>query len=276
MRLRSTLAALAAAAGSVAFATVARAGITADQVVSYTPGDFTTAFNGSTALQNPASAVGPLAGDTGGGYGLNIFNAPYSGTQLVGVGPGGQITLHLSGPLTTAGGPRLGVFDNTTVNDVSGGSGVAGNPATAINPNLSQAVVQVSADGVNYVTLNGGSPYTFYNPTNYYLDGQITAYKEALGTRVANQFQPFLGTLTSFSGENLDQARVTLGGSAGGTWLDLSGSGLAVVNDVRFVVPAGVGYRLVLDGVSGVPEPTAAGLVVAAAAASLSRRRRRA
>ena len=274
MRLRSPLAAAAAAAVVVSIATVAKAGITADAVVGYTPGDF-SASSTSTSLQNAAAAVGGLAGDTGGGYGLNPFNAPYSSTQIVGVGAGGQITLHLSAPLTTAGGPTLGVFDNTTLGDASGGSGVAANPAAPLNANLSRAVVAVSADGVNYVTLNGGSPIVFQNPTNYYLDGEITAYKEALGTQAANPFQPFTGTLASFNGQTLDQARATLAGSAGGTWIDLSGSGLSFVNDVRFSIPAGTTNRLILDAVTGVPEPTSVGLALAGVTLLLGRRRTR-
>ena len=127
MRLRSPLTAAAAAVVSVGFTTVARAaGITADSVVDYTPG------TASTSFRTPSAALGPLAGDTGGGNGLNPFDPPYAASQIVIVGAGGQLTLHLSAPapVGTIPGPTLGVFVNNGIIDTSGGSGVAGNPAT--------------------------------------------------------------------------------------------------------------------------------------------------
>ena len=65
-----------------------------------------------------------------------------------------------------------------------------------------------------------------------------------------------------------------LDGSAGGTWLDVSGAGLSAVQFVRFEVPAGTGARLVLDAVTAVPEPGAA-TVLCLALLSFVRRRRR-
>lgn len=266
MRLHSALA--AAAVVSIGFTTASgAAGITADSVVDYTagtPSNFTT----------PAAALGPLTGDTNGGNGLNPFDPPYKASQIVIVGAGGQLTLHLSAPIPTAAvaGPTLGVFVNNGIADVGGGSGVAGNPATTFSP-FAEAVVQVSGDGSTYVPLNGGNPIVFSDPTNYYLDSTISGYNEPLGTSVADEFAPFVGTLASFNGETFAQALTTLHGTAGGNWLDLSGTGLTAVNDVRFVVPAAASYRLVLDAVAAVPEPTVA-LTAVASAALLARRRR--
>jgi hypothetical protein len=63
-----------------------------------------------------------------------------------------------------------------------------------------------------------------------------------------------------------------LGGSGGGTWVDVTGTGLGSVEYVRFDVPAGAGDRLVLDAVTAVPEP-AAGLVLLLTSSFLIRRR---
>jgi hypothetical protein len=63
-----------------------------------------------------------------------------------------------------------------------------------------------------------------------------------------------------------------LDGSAGGTWLDLSSTGLASVGFVRFEVPQGADYRLVLDAVTAIPEPGA--LLPLVGALALLRRRR--
>ncbi len=52
-----------------------------------------------------------------------------------------------------------------------------------------------------------------------------------------------------------------LDGSAGGNWLDLSGTSLSSISDVSFTVPSDATYRMVVDGISGVadvpsvPEP---------------------
>ena len=264
------------------------AGITADAVVGYTPGALGSVGLGS--FNNSSSALGALNGNTDAGFGangLNPFNPAYQASQLTGVGPGGQLTLHLSSAVPTAGGPSVGVFANNGLVDASNGNGgQATDPATLFS-DAPEAVVSVSADGLNYVTLNGGDPILFANPSNYYTDEPITqtssvymgttyyGNQEALGSAVADQFQAFTGTLSSFDGETFDQIKATLAGSAGGTWLDLSGTGLATVSDVRFTVPADVDYRMVVDSVSAVPEPASVGVLLAAGAGGLGRRRRR-
>ncbi len=243
----------AAVVGAVFSLRPSYAGIVADSVVSYTPGNLAS---NESIYNNPAAALGPLNGDTGYGYALNPFTPPYDPSQIVIVQAGGQITLHLSEPVTTTGGRSLGVFSNNGLIDgTSDYSGVATNPAdTFDDPNYPEAIVSVSKDGTHFVQLNGGNPILFTNPTNYYLDTPITpeAYDyQSLGSVVANQYQPFNGTLASFNGETYAQMKTMLNGSAGGTWLDLSGTGLSSVNYVQFSAPSDGGYRFVLDGVSG-------------------------
>jgi hypothetical protein len=242
-----------AGAGLVLCTGFARAGITASSVIDYTPGDFTD-FPSDSSYTNSTAAIGPLTGDTTYG-GLNPFNPPFTSDQIVAVGAGGQLTLQLSAPMSTSGGTSLGVFSNNGIVDYSAdGSGLAGNPSTTFDdPDHPEAIVSVSSDGIHYVQLNGGNPITFSNPTNYYLDQEISGYYQNLGSVVANQFLPFTGTLASFNGETYDQIKATLNGSAGGTWLDLSGTGLTTVNDVRFTVPSDADYNFVVDSVSASP-----------------------
>ena len=228
----------------------ASAGVIANQVIDYTQGATT-----SSAV-NSNSALGPITGNTGYGS-VTPFNPPYSASQIVVVGAGGQITVKMASPLMGATpGATLGVFSNNGIDDTSGnGSGLAGNPAVTFNdPAHPTAIVSVSSDGANYIPLNNGNPIVFANPTNYYADGPaFTNDKQSPGTIAANQFQPFTGTLASFNGETYSQILTTLNGSAGGTWLDISGAGLAAINDIRFNVPAGDTF--VLDSVAAVPEP---------------------
>lgn len=247
------------------------AAITADTVVGYAPG------NASATFQNSTAAVGALTGDTTYG-GMNPFNPPFDPSQIVIVGAGGNLTLHLSAPVATSG-RTLGVFVNNGLVDISAdGSGQASTPAITFS-DFPQAIVSVSADGSTYVPLNGGSPITFTNPSNYFLDSPIVNYFQNLGNVVADESKPFLGDITSFDGKNFQQILTVLDGSAGGNWLDLSGTALASVSDVRFTVPAGASYRMVVDGVAGVaanpvPEPASLACLGLGGLLLLARKRR--
>ncbi len=263
-----------AGAGLLLGSPVVFGGVTAVSVDEYTAGDFTN-FSSEVGYTNTSAALGTLQGDTGFGA-LTPFNPAFSKNQIIAVGEGGQLTLHLGQPLTTAGGPNLGVFSNNGIQDASGnGSGKAGAPAVTFNdPDHPEAIVSVSQNGLSFVTLNNGNPILFANPGNYYLDQTIVDYSEPLGAVVADQFKPFTGTLSSFDGETFAQIKTTLNGSAGGTWLDLSGTGLTTVSDVRFTVPANAGYSFVVDSVSAVPEPVL-GLPLLACSLFMRRNRKR-
>jgi hypothetical protein len=229
-------------------------------VVSYTPGDFTNSPQ-FVPDQTASTATGPLTGDTTFG-GLNPFNPPFDPSQITGIGAGGQLTLHMASPVSTSG-QTLGVFSNAGLNDVSSdGSGLAGNPAQTLDEAFGetdpQAVVSVSQDGKTFFTLNGGNPIAFLNPTNYFLDEEISNFDEPLGTQIADQGKPFTGSLSDFSGLDFDQIKTLLAGSAGGTWLDLSDVPLNSINFVTFSVPANATFGMAVDSVSGVPEPMVA------------------
>lgn len=268
--LRAALPAASAAAWLACAAPRAGAAVvSAAELVSYAPGTAREDF------RNAAAALGPPAGDTTFGA-LTPFNPPFSNTHVVIVGAGGELTLRLSAPVpTSAPGPEIGVFANNGLVDVSpGGTGTASSPASTFSP-APAARVSVSADGAQFVPLNGGALVSFANPTNVYTDTSIENYSAPLGAAVADFSQPFAGTLTDFSGLTYDQMLTLLDGSAGGTWLDVSGTGLSTVQYVRFEVPAGETLRMVVDAVTAVPEPGAAGGLVVLGAAMLRRRARR-
>ena len=269
---RGTLIVLASAVLGVCVAPRAHAApVTASEVVSYEPGTAREDF------RNSAAALGLPAGDTTFGA-LTPFNPPFTNQHIVIVGAGGEITLRLSAPVADVpdAAPELGVFVNNGLVDVSpGGTGTAGSPAATFSPPPT-ARVSVSGDGVQFIPLAGGGPLTFDNPTNFYTDTTIDNYSAPLGSRPADFSRPFGGHLSDFSGLTYPQMRQLLDGSAGGTWLDFSGTGLPAVQYVRFDVPAAEGSRLVLDAVTAVPEPGAACGALAALLALARRRRGRA
>ncbi len=256
----------------------------ATQVLDYTAG------TGVGTYTNSASALGKPGGNVGSGT-LNPFSPNYAGSELTGIGMSGQLTLQLSNFVTVgaAGTREIGFYGNVgLINTGTTGAPAAGNPATVFG--LRSVLVSVSADGINYVAVNGGAAITSTLPANYYTNADTTNVNAPppANPTLADFGQPFMGSLADFNGESYAQTLTTLNGSAGGTWLDLSATGLSQVGFIRFSEPATGGANggvFYLNGVSsneallgsGVPEPgTWALLAVALAggAGLLARSRR--
>ncbi len=256
----------------------------AGAVVDYTPG---TGI--STAYTDPTSALGKPGGSPGGSGTLNPFVPNYTGSELTGIGVGGQLTLALANFVTVgpAGTREVGFFGNVGIVAASNNPPTAGNPAAVFG--LRSVLISVSADGVHFVSLNGGTLLPSTLPTNYYTNPDTSNYNAAppANPTLADFGKPFTGSLADFNGETYAQTLATLNGSAGGTWLDLSGTGLAQVGYIRFSEPTSGGQNggvFYLNGVSGntallglaVPEPSAAPWCLAAGIILLWVGRRRA
>jgi hypothetical protein len=255
-------------------------------VVSYDAG--TTPATGFTTA---SAAIGAPERFTGEGVSLGIvspFNPPFGQNEIVSVGEGGQIVLRLSHyAIPQASEPEIGVFENVGLVDVNYPNGQAGSPAETFGP-LDSATVDVSADGMQWVTLGN---LTFDVPTNGYIDLADPYWSKPGG--VPSDFQkPFLGSLSSFSGLRYSDASgpdilESLAGSGGGTWLDISATGLSQVGLIRFSVADDLNgnsqLNFELDAVSiatgavgapVVPEPAAAVLCyIASISLSLPGRR---
>jgi hypothetical protein len=195
---------------------------------------------------------------------------------------GGRVTIRLADAVGIDAAAKLGVFGNNGIVDETnydgegnyvGGSGVARNPPELF-VSAGSAQVSVSSDGILFVPVGGVR--TFANPTNGFTDNDIVRGDAPLGQQPADPFKPFNGTLADFGGLRYRDAGADndivrmLDGSAGGTWVDLSGVPLPSVAYVRFNVPEG--GRFVIDAVTAVPEPASLG-VIGFAAMLLSRRR---
>ena len=211
----------------------------ANQVVGYVPGAIPDA-----SYYNPAAALGglnPMVGSYAGvNYYLTPFDPAFSSSDLVEVGAGGSLVLKLAETAST-NGDTIGVHTGFGLADADYPNGVNTDPASSFDAWLRQADVLVSADGVNWGNLG---TITFDSPSN--IDAGLATDPDGLAPGVgplANPGQPFLGSLNSFNGQNWQGTLAALNGSAGGTWLNLTGvtdengNPIAGVNYIEFSVP---------------------------------------
>lgn len=243
----------------------------ASSVISFSPGTGPT-----PGFSNPAAALGSPERMTGEGVypgAVTPFNAPWGADELVSIGADGHITLKFSNYVLPRSGPEIGVFENAGfVFNFENGGTTAGPTTFSEDP----AIVEVSADGLSWISLGS----TMFNiPSNGYLDAS-----DAFATTgsVPSDFrQPFTGSLSDFDNKTWPEVLDVLDGSGGGTWLDISATGLPRVGYIRFSVSSG-NFELeavsIANGAMGgvVPEPTAAALsVMGMLLTALGRRRSR-
>jgi hypothetical protein len=135
----------------------------ADAVAGYTPG-----AGVSASYTNPVSALGEPSRVTPGTFGgpVDPFNAAYLGSQLVSVGAGGSLTLEFNTPISNNPANPYGldfiIFGNagfTITNGNYSGGGIT--DGSMYGNNTGSTRVSVSADGLNFYTLN---PPPFLNP----------------------------------------------------------------------------------------------------------------
>ena len=224
----------------------------ADTVISYNAG---TGF--AAGYTNLSSALGaPALGSQ-----VNPMDPPFSKTQLISIGAGGEITVQLDTPITDAAWHPYGIDFNVFANSffvASGGSGQNETTTGSLFYNAASTLIQVSADGAQWFTLN---PLLAPQPGQWF-----PSYG---GGNPQIAVNPTLAT-TNFAGMTLGQIESLYRGSAGGTgydlaWAEDSGGNSVVLGSVdylRIEVQSGV---LDLDAVSVVPEPTTWGLALVAA-----------
>ena len=184
----------------------------ADAVVSYTPGSgVNPTFTDPNAAIGAPSRVNPF------GEPVDPFDPPYGTNQIVSLGAGGSLTLHLATPIVNDPSHPFGidfiVFANAgfiiTNGDFSGG-GITDGSLFGNNPNAGGTLVSVSADGLNFFRLDPSRARG--------VDGLYPT--DASG----NPFIPVNPVLTNadFAGQGLAGIRARYNGSAGGTPFDLN------------------------------------------------------
>lgn len=261
-------------ATAVLLATSAAYAQHAVEVISYDQGAVP-----SPGYMNATSALGEPQRDTEYGA-VTPFNPAFATDDLVSLGEGGQLTLRLSHYVVPqASQPEIGVFVNVGINDIAWPAGQAGDPAQTFSQAFGgtdedYAEVSVSEDGATWVSLGEA---IFWNPS--------AGYTNAAATTASDFQQPFTGDLASFDGLDFGGMLTMLGGSGGGTWLDISATGLSQVGYVRFDLADDLDAQTELNfdldavtisyaavGQATVPEPAAMLLLLLAAPALTTRR----
>lgn len=270
---RATRARMIAAAMVFGFSATSAFGGFASSVVDYTPGT-----GGPSGYDDPAAALGPPAPVVGAGTiypnVLDPFSPAFGKPEIVVIGTGGQLTLQLDTPITVANTPQLGVISNVGLIDSDYPNGTVSAPASIFGGG--SAEVRVSGDGNQWVSLgiiNFNLPASFYSKLS-------SPYEMAPGPgdTPADLGKPFTGTLSDFSGESFQQVMNTLGGSVGGTWLNLDGTDLTSVDYVQFRNPSGDSGQLAIDAITtaNTPEPGSAMICLLVISGAALRRRGRA
>ncbi len=175
----------------------------ADAVVVYDPG---TGF--ASNFTNASSALGPPTTTA------NPFSPPYRTNQIVSLGAGGSLTLHMGSPVVHSPASPYGIdfeiFGNSFFVITNGNYSGGGITDGSVYGNGASTRVEVSADGVRWYTLNPAQAPTIGDllPTDGTGDPQVPV-------------NPAL-TNADFAGLGLAGIQSLYAGSAGGACFNLA------------------------------------------------------
>lgn len=249
----------------------------ADRVVNYTPGSGLPTVFGSdppeffdqseAALGSPSRASG--------GFVVSPYSSAYTPTDIVALGEGGSLTVAFDEPVlddpNNPFGIDLLIFGNAFF--TLSGSFPYSDDATISGIVAEGGVIEVSADGVNYVTIPGIDPDGLY-PTNGYADS--TGFFPSEPGGVLSDFTRPVDPAYDPIGDTSAELYAAYNGSGGGAGIDLGAVGLASASFVKITNPVGSGFTPEIDGfadVRAIPEPTAI-LLLALGLVPLTRRSR--
>ncbi len=246
-----------------AIATTASASSFATSVLSYDAGS-----NAVAGYSDASTALGSAERFTGEGIfpsGVTPFNPAWGTDELVSVGSGGHLSLGFNTAITNnaahAFGVDLIIFSNAGFADTTWTDADPSNDGTGFtgsNPFIfgsgGAATVQVSADGINWITATTTTLDLF--PTLGYSDF-VDATPFSPGS-VESDFTLALDpslTALDFADMSFTDLRDFYNGSGGGVGIDIASTGLSSASFVRFVNNSGEAFEI--DAVAVVPAPGA-------------------
>ncbi len=205
----------------------------ADLVLEYDEG-----LNPAPGYTSPVSVLGPPERFTGEGVFPGVvspFNPPFLPEEILSIGAGGRLVVQFATPVTDDPGNPFGVdlliFGNAFFIDAAYPTGVAG----ALFSD-GYGVIEVSADGVEWLPVEAASPEGLY-PTLGYLDAG--PYDGGAGTVETDFTLPVDPSIQAgdFEGQSYQETLDLYGGSGGGAGIDLAAAGIASACCVRLTNP---------------------------------------
>jgi hypothetical protein len=302
--MRSLFLSAAALSGVLYGGPVVRAAEFADQAPAneYTQGTIISGFAVYNDLTAPTGEPARLISPGHFPGLLSPYNPPFETNEIVAIGLGGTITLHMAHPTGVAGGPQIGVFSNVGLSAANFSTGKIGDPATTFSLGEfgaeRSAVVEVAQIDGQFHSLGR---VVFNKPSTGYTNITSTSQLDTTGLIESDFTKPFTSPLSDFSGDSLSEVMAEFDGSGGGNWIDVPANiGISQINFIRFsdpmwAVPDGNGaYTYVtgrhdrfggkddpdrpadflIDSVVAVPEPATIGLLILAVVPALRRRGR--
>ncbi len=205
----------------------------ADAILSYVPG-----ANAAPGYLDPETALGAPERFTGEGIFpsvVSVFSPPFGIDEIVSIGAGGNLAVSFDVQVTddprNPFGIDLLIFGNAGFLDEAYPDGICGGLFADEG-----GVVEVSADGVQWVVVPGAVVDTMF-PTDGWLDaGQYDAEPGEVPSVFTRPVETALGIL-DFLGLDNAGVRALYDGSGGGTGIDLAGTGLATICCVRISNP---------------------------------------
>lgn len=233
----------------------------AAEVISYDQGS-----NAVGSFTDASTALGSAERFTGEGVfpsGVTPFNPAFGADEVVSIGSGGQLTLRMGTTITDDASHAFGVdmivfgnagfidqsfFDADPNND---GTGVLGSAPSLFGAG-GIAEVWVSADGSDW-RLAATTAIDLF-PTLGYQDYSVTtpASEGSVPTDFTQAMDPSLG-LADLAGLTYAELLDVYGSSGGGVGIDISSTGLASAEFVRFINNDSAAFEI--DAVAAVPAP---------------------
>jgi len=195
-------------------------------VVDYHPG-------GGTTLTNPYASVGQPGDIVGAGSGFDsiasTFSPHYEADHLAQIGEGGQLVLRLERTVAaTVGAPEIALYTNVGLIDGDFPNGFAAGVF-----GIDQVSVDVSADGSSWSPLG---LVTCDFPSSAFTDAPSPFQSTTDGLTPSDYGKPHSLQLADLDAHTHSEILNALGGSAGGTWIELEPSGLTEASYIRLRV----------------------------------------